>query len=573
MATKAATQNLSGLARAMVQHGLLSEYDAETLQGQAQTANIGFVEQMLLSKRMNAAQVAVFASRAFGTPLFDLTGFDLDQINKEYIDARMVATRRILPLHKRGNRLFVAVSDPANMQALDEVRFKTNLVIDPVVVEDDKLGNAIAKVIEGFGQSLKDLVSADDLEVDLQESNTPSQSDEDSNPDVDDAPVVRYIQKILLDAIATGVSDIHFEPYEKFYRIRYRLDGVLKEVAQPPLVIKDKMASRIKVISKLDISEKRVPQDGRMKLVLNKTRSIDFRVSTLPTLYGEKIVLRILDAAGVKLGIEALGYEPDQQKMLVDAIGRPYGMILVTGPTGSGKTVSLYTCLNILNQPGINISTAEDPAEIQLPGVNQVNVNEKAGLNFANALRAFLRQDPDIIMVGEIRDLETADISIKAAQTGHLVLSTLHTNDAAATLMRLANMGVPAFNIASSVILITAQRLARKLCTQCKRPEDIPPEALLQAGFAEQDLDGSWQAYGPLGCDHCLGTGYKGRIGIYEVMPITDEMRQVIMRNGTVLDIAEQGKKEGVRNLRQSGLLKVKQGLTSLEEIEAVTNE
>jgi type IV pilus assembly protein PilB len=573
MATKAATQNISGLARAMVQHGLLSEYDAETLQGQAQTANIGFVEQMLLAKRMNAAQVAVFASRAFGAPLLDLTGFDLDQINKDYVDARIAATRRILPLHKRGNRLFVAVSDPANMQALDEVRFKTNLVIDPVVVEDDKLGNAIAKVIETLGQSLKDLISADDLEVELQESGNQSKADEDGNPDVDDAPVVRYIQKILLDAIATGVSDIHFEPYEKFYRIRYRLDGVLKEVAQPPLVIKDKMASRIKVISKLDISEKRVPQDGRMRLVLNKTRSIDFRVSTLPTLYGEKIVLRVLDAAGVKLGIEALGYEPDQQQMLLNAIGRPYGMILVTGPTGSGKTVSLYTCLNILNQPGINISTAEDPAEIQLPGVNQVNVNEKAGLNFANALRAFLRQDPDIIMVGEIRDLETADIAIKAAQTGHLVLSTLHTNDAAATLMRLANMGVPAFNIASSVILITAQRLARKLCTQCKRPEDIPPESLLQAGFSEQDLDGSWQAYGPVGCDDCFDTGYKGRVGIYEVMPITDDMRQIIMRNGTVLDIAEQGKKEGVRNLRQSGLLKVKQGLTSLEEIEAVTNE
>jgi type IV pilus assembly protein PilB len=573
MATKAAAQNISGLARAMVQHGLLSEYDAETLQGQAQTANIGFVEQMLLSKRMNAAQVAVFASRAFGAPLFDLNGFDVDQINKDYVDARIAATRRILPLHKRGNRLFVAVSDPANMQALDEVRFKTNLVIDPVVVEDDKLGKAIEQVIQTLGQSLTDLlVSADEIDVELEAGNQ-TQPEEDSNPDVDDAPVVKYIQKILLDAIATGVSDIHFEPYEKFYRIRYRLDGVLKEVAQPPLVIKDKMASRIKVISKLDISEKRVPQDGRMKLVLNKTRSIDFRVSTLPTLYGEKIVLRILDAAGIKLGIEALGYEPDQQQMLLNAIGRPYGMILVTGPTGSGKTVSLYTCLNILNQPGINISTAEDPAEIQLPGVNQVNVNEKAGLNFANALRAFLRQDPDIIMVGEIRDLETADISIKAAQTGHLVLSTLHTNDAAATLMRLANMGVPAFNIASSVILITAQRLARKLCTQCKRPEDIPPEALLQAGFAEQDLDGSWQAYGPVGCDHCLGTGYKGRIGIYEVMPITDDMRQVIMRNGTVLDIAEQGKKEGVRNLRHSGLLKVKQGLTSLEEIEAVTNE
>jgi type IV pilus assembly protein PilB len=573
MATKAATQNLSGLARAMVQHGLLSEYDAETLSGQAQTANVGFVEQMLLSKRMNSAQVAVFASRAFGAPLFDLNGFDLDQINKDFVDARMAVTRRILPLQKRGNRLFVAVSDPANMQALDEVRFKTNLVIDPVVVEDDKLGAAIAKVIETLGQTLKDLAGVDDLEVDLTDASTPAASDDDSNPDVDDAPVVRYIQKILLDAIATGVSDIHFEPYEKFYRIRYRLDGILKEIAQPPLVIKDKMASRIKVISKLDISEKRVPQDGRMKLVLNKTRSIDFRVSTLPTLYGEKIVLRILDAAGVKLGIEALGYEPDQQAMLLNAIGRPYGMILVTGPTGSGKTVSLYTCLNILNQPGINISTAEDPAEIQLAGVNQVNVNEKAGLTFANALRAFLRQDPDIIMVGEIRDLETADISIKAAQTGHLVLSTLHTNDAAATLMRLANMGVPAFNIASSVILITAQRLARKLCTQCKRPEDIPPEALLQAGFSEQDIDGSWQAYGPLGCDHCLGTGYKGRIGIYEVMPISDDMRQVIMRQGTVLDIAEQGRKEGVRNLRQSGLLKVKQGLTSLEEIEAVTNE
>jgi type IV pilus assembly protein PilB len=574
MATKAAVSSISGLARAMVQHGLLSEYDAETLQGQAQTASIGFVEQMLLSKRMNAAQVAVFASRAFGAPLFDLAGFDLDQVNKDLVDARIAVTRRVLPLHKRGNRLFVAVSDPANMQALDEVRFKTNLVIDPVVVEDDKLGIAIAKVIETLGQTMKDLVSADDLEVELLEAGGQSQTDEDGiNPDVDDAPVVKYIQKILLDAIAAGVSDIHFEPYEKYYRIRYRLDGVLKEVAQPPLVIKDKVASRIKVISKLDISEKRVPQDGRMKLVLNKTRSIDFRVSTLPTLYGEKLVLRILDAAAVKLGIEALGYEPDQQKMLLDAIGRPYGMILVTGPTGSGKTVSLYTCLNILNRPGINISTAEDPAEIQLAGVNQVNVNEKAGLTFANALRAFLRQDPDIIMVGEIRDLETADISIKASQTGHLVLSTLHTNDAAATLMRLANMGVPAFNIASSVILITAQRLARKLCTQCKRPEDIPPEALLQSGFSEQDIDGSWQAYGPVGCDHCLGTGYKGRVGIYEVMPITDDMRQVIMRNGTVLDIAEQGKKEGVRNLRQSGLLKVKQGLTSLEEIEAVTNE
>ncbi len=571
MATNAATRTVSGLARAMVQQGLLSEYDAEAMQSQAQAANIGFVEQMVLSKRMNATQVAVFASRAFGTPMLDLNGFDTEHINKELVDARIAVTRRVLPLHKRGNRLFVAVSDPANMQALDEVRFKTNLVVDPVVVEDDKLGQAIAKVVETMGQKLKDLVSDDELEIDLEAGNKPA--DEEANPDVDDAPIVRYLQKILVDAITAGVSDIHLEPYERFYRIRYRLDGQLMEVAQPPLAIKDKMASRIKVISKLDISEKRVPQDGRMKLVLSKNRAIDFRVSTLPTLFGEKLVLRILDSAGVKLGIEALGYEPDQQKILLDAIKRPYGMILVTGPTGSGKTVSLYTCLNILNQPGINISTAEDPAEIQLAGINQVNINEKAGLTFATALRAFLRQDPDIIMVGEIRDLETAEISVKAAQTGHLVLSTLHTNDAPATLMRLANMGVAAFNIASSVILITAQRLARKLCPKCKRPEEIPPEALLQVGFGEEDLDGSWQAFGPAGCDACKGTGYKGRLGIYEVMPISDEMRQLIMRGANALDIADQSQKEGVKNLRQSGLLKVKQGVTSLEEIEAVTNE
>jgi len=572
MATQAAVRNISGLARAMVQQGLLSEFDADALQTQAKAANLGFVEQVLVSKRMTAPQIAVFASRAFHAPLFDIAGFDIDQVNKELIDPKMIVTRRILPLQKRGNRLFVAVSDPANLQALDEIRFKTNLVIDAVVVEDDKLAQTIAKVVEAMGQNLKDLVSAEDLEIDLAEG-TPAAAEDEANPDVEDAPVVKYIQKILLDAIGAGVSDIHFEPYEKFYRIRYRLDGILKEVAQPPLAIKDKMASRIKVISRLDISEKRVPQDGRMKLTLSKSRAIDFRVSTLPTLYGEKIVLRILDAAGVKLGIEALGYEPDQQQIILDAIKRPYGMILVTGPTGSGKTVSLYTCLNILNQPGVNIATAEDPAEIQLAGVNQVNINEKQGLNFANALRAFLRQDPDIIMVGEIRDLETADIAIKAAQTGHLVMSTLHTNDAPATLMRLANMGVPAFNIASSVILITAQRLGRKLCTVCKKAEEIPPEALLQAGFTEEDIDGTWQCFGPVGCDHCFGTGYKGRVGIYEVMPITDDMRQIIMRAGNALDIAEQARKDGVRNLRQSGLLKVKQGMTSLEEIEAVTNE
>jgi type IV pilus assembly protein PilB len=573
MATHAtATRNLSGLARALAQHGLMTEYDAEAIQTQAQQASITFVEQLLQGKRMSSSQVATFGSRAFGVPLMDLSAFDLDQINKELVDLKMAQSRRVLPLHKRGNRVYVATSDPANLQALEEVRFKTNLVVEPVVVEDDKLAQAIARLNEAKGANLSEMAAMEDLELDLQEGGVATLNEEDTS-EVDDAPVVKYIQKILIDAINQGVSDIHFEPYEKNYRIRYRLDGILSEVAQPPLVIKDKVASRIKVISKLDIAEKRVPQDGRMKLILSKAKSIDFRVSTLPTLFGEKIVMRILDSSGVKLGIEALGYDPDQQEQLMFAIGRPYGMILVTGPTGSGKTVSLYTCLNILNQPGVNISTAEDPAEIQLHGVNQVNVNEKAGLTFAAALRSFLRQDPDIIMVGEIRDLETADIAIKAAQTGHLVLSTLHTNDAPTTLTRLLNMGVAPFNVASSVILITAQRLGRKLCAHCKAPKDIPPEALLRAGFTEEELDGSWQPMGPVGCDKCSGSGYKGRVGVYQVMPISDEMRQIIMRNGTALDIADQAHKEGVRDLRQSGLVKVKAGITSLEEIEAITNE
>ncbi|MBU6485206.1 MAG: type IV-A pilus assembly ATPase PilB [Betaproteobacteria bacterium] len=573
MATHAATRNISGLARALAQHGVMSESEAEALQGQSQSAGISFAEQVLSGKRLSAQQLAVFASRAFGVPLLDLAGFDLDQVNRDYFDARMAQTRRVLPLHKRGNRLYVATSDPANLQALDEVRFKTNLVVEPVVVEDDKLAQAIARIAEATGATLKDIAALEDIEVALEDGSPQSSSQADEESEVEDAPVVRYIQKVLLDAISAGASDIHFEPYERFYRIRYRLDGILMEIAQPPLAIKDKVASRIKVISKLDISEKRVPQDGRMKLVLSKTRAIDFRVSTLPTLFGEKIVMRILDSSGIRLGIEALGYEPDQQQALLAAIGRPYGMILVTGPTGSGKTVSLYSCLHILNQPGVNIATAEDPAEIQLPGVNQVNVNDKAGLTFATALRAFLRQDPDVIMVGEIRDLETADIAIKAAQTGHLVLSTLHTNDAPSTLVRMMNMGVAPFNVASSVHLIVAQRLARKLCLQCRQPEDIPPEALLRAGFGEPDLDGSWQPFGPVGCDHCKGTGYKGRTGVYEVMPISDDMRQLIMREGNSLEIAELAGREGMRNLRQSGLLKVKAGITSLEEIEAVTNE
>ncbi|MEO5765969.1 MAG: type IV-A pilus assembly ATPase PilB [Casimicrobiaceae bacterium] len=571
MATHVATRNISGLARALAQHGVMSEHDAEVLQTQAQSAGVTFVEQVLSGKRMTAHQLALFGSRAFGIPLLDLGAFDIEQLDKTYFDPRVAQSRRVLPLYKRGNRLYVATSDPANLQALEEVRFRSNLPVEAVVVEDDKLGQAIVKVVESLGTSLQELASLEDIEVALEEGGQQETTVDDS--EVEDAPVVKYIQKIMLDAIAAGASDIHFEPYEKFFRVRYRVDGVLLEIAQPPLAIKDKVASRIKVISKLDIAERRVPQDGRMKLVLSKTRAIDFRVSSLPTLWGEKIVLRILDSAGIKLGIEALGYEPDQQEAMLHAIGRPYGMILVTGPTGSGKTVSMYSCINILNQPGINISTAEDPAEIQLAGVNQVNVNEKAGLTFATALRAFLRQDPDIIMVGEVRDLETADIAIKAAQTGHLVFSSVHTNDAPTTLTRLLNMGVAPFNVASSVILITAQRLARRLCPNCKKPADIPPPALLRAGFAEEDLDGSWQPYGPIGCDHCKGTGYKGRVGVYEVMPISDDMRQLIMCNGNALDIAKQAQAEGVRNLRQSGLLKVKSGMTSLEEIEAVTND
>ncbi len=570
MATSSSPVLLSGLGRALVQHDVLRQADAEQTQIQANASSMTFVEQLISSKRVTSSQLADFASQTFGVPLFDLAAFDTTQINQEWIDVKLITARRALPLHKRGNRLFVAVSDPTNLQALEELRFKTSLIAEPIVVEDDKLARAIAAVTERNDKSLASLDTGDEFELDIKVDDETTQ--EDDSAEVDDAPVVRYIQKILLDAINAGVSDVHFEPYEKFYRIRYRLDGQLVEVAKPPLVIKDKIASRIKVISRLDISEKRVPQDGRMKLQLTKNRSIDFRVSTLPTLYGEKIVMRILDSSNAMLGIDALGYDPDQKAALMTAIGRPYGMILVTGPTGSGKTISLYTCLGILNKPGINISTAEDPAEINLPGVNQVNVNDKQGLTFAAALKSFLRQDPDIIMVGEIRDLETAEIAIKAAQTGHLVLSTLHTNDAPATLVRLSNMGVAAFNIASSVLLISAQRLARRLCSVCKKPADIPVEALLASGFKESEIDGTWVPYKPMGCNTCKDTGYKGRVGIYEVMPITEDMQRIIMSNGTTLDIAAQARREGIRNLRESGLIKVKQGMTSLEEIEAVTN-
>ena len=572
MATNPAPRQFSGLARALVQHGLLAEAEAQQLQDHASTSNSTFVDQILVSKRMTAMELAEFTSRTFGVPLLDLNSFDLAQVPRDWVDTKILVLRRVLPLHKRGNRLFVATSDLTNLQALEEIRFKTNLVIDPIVVEDPKLTQAIAKIVEQSDTTLSTLMTTEDLEIDLNELPTSATAEDDSS-EVDDAPVVRYIQKILLDAISAGASDIHFEPFEKFYRIRYRLDGALIEVAQPPLVIKEKVASRIKVISKLDIAEKRVPQDGRLKLMLTKNRAIDFRVSTLPCLFGEKIVMRILDSGAALVGIEHLGYTPEQQATLMHAITRPYGMVLVTGPTGSGKTVSLYSMLQILNQPGVNISTAEDPAEISLPGVNQVNINEKAGLNFSIALKAFLRQDPDIIMVGEIRDLETGDIAVKASQTGHLVLATVHTNDAPSTLMRLVNMGIAPFNVASSVNLITAQRLGRKLCVHCKAPTDIPHEALLRAGFKEEELDGSWQPYGPVGCEMCKGTGYKGRTGIYEVMPISEEMMRILMKNGTVMDIAAQARLEGVDDLRTSGLRKVKSGNTSLAEIEAITNE
>ncbi|MBI4742126.1 MAG: type IV-A pilus assembly ATPase PilB [Betaproteobacteria bacterium] len=570
MAAKSQQSNLSGLARALVQAARLTEADAEALMIQAAAARIGFIEQLIASRKANALDVARFASDTFGYPLLDLNAFDESQIQKDAIDRKLITAHRVVPLHRRGNRLSIGIADPTNLRALDEIRFQTGMAVDPVIVEENKLAPLLAKLAESAADSLKSLVAEDD-DLEFPEEELQEKAEDPSAGEVDDAPVVRFIQKILLDAIGDGASDIHFEPYEKNYRIRFRTDGVLREVASPPLIIKEKIASRIKVISRLNIAEKRVPQDGRMRLVLSKTRSIDFRVSTLPTMYGEKIVLRILDPSSANLGIEALGYEPEQKRVLLDAIERPYGMVLVTGPTGSGKTVSLYTCINILNKPGINISTAEDPAEIPLPGINQVNVDDRAGLTFPVALKAFLRQDPDIIMVGEIRDLETAEISIKAAQTGHMVLSTLHTNDAPSTITRLMNMGIPTFNIASSILLITAQRLARRLCS-CKKPLEVPVEALRNAGFADEDLDGSWTLYGPGACERCKGSGYKGRVGIYQVMPVTEEIQRIIMANGTALDIANQARREGVNDLRTSGLIKVKQGFTSLEEVLGTTN-
>lgn len=564
--------SLGGLARTLIQTKKLSEKEVYEITESAHRDGIPFIEALIRIKKLHSGQLAAFISQTFGTPLFDLDSFDMSWAPE--VSKKIVLENKMFPLIKRAGKLSVACADPTDMVGLDAFRFQLNVnSVDTILVDYFKLETLIKRFTSSIEDNLdigEEDTGSDDLlrsymgNLGGSESETPS--------DEEDAPVVKFLQGVLFKAIREGASDIHFEPYEKFYRIRFRVDGELHEVLKPPLEIKDRIASRIKVISNLNIAEKRVPQDGRLRLMYTKNRAIDFRVSTLPTLQGEKIVMRILDPTSASLGIDALGYEPEQKAALMDAIQRPYGLILVTGPTGSGKTVSLYTCLNILNKEEVNISTAEDPAEINLPGINQVNVDDKSGLTFAAALKSFLRQDPDIIMVGEIRDLETAEIAVKAAQTGHMVMSTLHTNDAPQTLTRLMNMGVPLFNIASSVLLITAQRLARRLCKACKKPVKISRDALISAGFTPSELTGGWKPYGPVGCSLCGGTGYKGRVGIYQVMPVSEDMQRLILAGSTALDIAAQAQAEGIRDLRQSGLLKVIHGDTSLDEVLGCTN-
>ncbi len=566
-----ASISLPGLGRALISAGKLTPKAAEDIYKKSQASRTSFIAEVTSTGGVSAADLAHTVSAVFGAPLLDLNAIDPLRLPKDLLDAKICQAYRVLVLSKRNNRLIVATADPTDQEAAEKIKFTTQMGVDWIIAEYDKLSKLVDANTKSVGESMDAFNTSGDFEFDDVPIEESTESADTGAGDVEDAPIVKFLHKMLLDAFNMRASDLHFEPYEHHYRVRFRIDGELREIASPPIAIKDKLASRIKVISRLDISEKRVPQDGRMKLKVGPDRVIDFRVSTLPTLFGEKIVIRILDPSSAKMGIDALGYDAVEKERLLKAIERPYGMILVTGPTGSGKTVSLYTCLNLLNKPGVNIATAEDPSEINLPGVNQVNVNDKAGLTFAVALKSFLRQDPDIIMVGEIRDLETADISIKAAQTGHLVLSTLHTNDAPTTLTRMRNMGIAPFNIASSVILITAQRLARRLCPQCKAPADIPHEALIEAGYAEEDIDGSWVPYKPVGCSAC-NNGYKGRVGIYQVMPITEDIQRIILRDGSALDIAEQARSEGVRSLRESGLHKARQGLTSLEEVLAVTN-
>lgn len=570
MANSNRNVTLTGLARRFVDDGLLDEDTAKDAFLQASQNRIPLITYLTQNHLADSSKLAFSAAMEFGVSVLDLDSFLPDMMPEKVVDEKLVRKHNALPLYKRGNRLFIAVSDPTNIQALDEIKFNTGLSTDAILVDDAKLRAAIDKYLESQDTTMGDL---DDADLEGVETEGGDQDDDGavSATEVDDAPIVKYVNKMLLDAIRGGASDIHFEPYEKIYRVRYRTDGILKEISRPSIKLAPKISARVKIMAQLDISERRIPQDGRIKMKLSKTKAIDFRVNTLPTLWGEKIVLRILDPSQAKLGIDVLGYEEDQKKLYMDALAQPQGMILVTGPTGSGKTVSLYTGLNILNTPGINISTAEDPAEINLEGINQVNVNTKVGLGFAEALRAFLRQDPDVIMVGEIRDLETANIAIKAAQTGHLVLSTLHTNSAAETLTRMMNMGVPAFNIATSVSLIIAQRLGRRLCS-CKQPADVPKDVLLKEGFTQEQIDTGFTLYRPKGCDKC-SNGYKGRVGIYEVVKITEELASMIMEEASSIKIAKQAQAEGFRNLRQSALLKVIEGVTSLEEANRVTKD
>ncbi len=570
MASTNPITRLGGLARRLVQDGLLSEPEAQKAVEASTTAGRLLVSHLVEHGLVQARDVALAASQEYGVPLFDIDAIDPASMPTSLVEEKLLRKHHALPLIKRGNRLFMAVSDPTDHHGLDEIKFHTGLTTDAVLVEEDKLTAAIERALDVQNEAMADLLDADLENLDI--SADDDSAEKESNLDVDDAPVVRYVNKILLDAINSGTSDIHFEPYERTYRIRFRQDGMLHEKASPPVNISARLSARLKVMARMNIAERRVPQDGRIKMTLSRNRAIDFRVNTCPTVHGEKIVLRILDSSAATLGVESLGFDERQKTHFLEAIGKPYGMILVTGPTGSGKTVTLYTALNMLNEPEVNISTAEDPVEIQVSGINQVNVNTKTGLTFAEALRAFLRQDPDIVMVGEIRDLETAEIAVKAAQTGHLVLSTLHTNDAPQTLTRLANMGIPAFNIASSVNLIMAQRLARRLCEHCKKVEDLPHDALLEEGFTEADIRQGITVYGPAGCDKCT-KGYRGRVGIFEVMPVTDAMGKLIMENGNAIQIRDLAKSEGLQDLRASGLAKVKEGITSLEEINRVTKD
>ncbi|WP_275097480.1 type IV-A pilus assembly ATPase PilB [Sedimenticola hydrogenitrophicus] len=561
---------LSGLPRRLVEDNLLSDEVAQKSVLESAKKRQQFVTYLVENKLVGSNNIALSASQEFGVPLFQLEALDMALAPIGLVDEKLIRIHHALPIFRRGNRLFLAVSDPTNIQGLDEIKFHTGLAIEAIVVEEEKLVRAIEIALEAKDTSMSDLLDADLDNLDIS-SGEPDTQKKEGDLDVDDAPVVRFVNKMLLDAINRGASDIHFEPYEKTFRVRLRQDGILHEVASPPINIASRLTARIKVMSRMNIAERRVPQDGRIKMKLSRNRAIDFRVNTCPTLYGEKVVLRILDPASAQLGIEALGFEPEQQRLFETAIKKPYGMILVTGPTGSGKTVSLYTALNMLNSEGVNISTAEDPVEIQVAGINQVNVNVRTGLTFAEALRAFLRQDPDIVMVGEIRDLETAEIAVKAAQTGHLVLSTLHTNDAPQTLTRLANMGIPPFNIASSVLLIMAQRLARRLCEHCKTTDEIPREALLEEGFKEAELK-HLTVYKAVGCDRCT-LGYKGRVGIFQIMPISSAMEKLVMEGCNSLQLEQQSRDEGILTLREAGLNKIRAGITSLEEINRVTKD